>query len=73
MPVNQSEMRRLLQCIEQEYQAAQAALTGYAVTARHDFITARLENMGRARDHLQQLVGDDATRLMIECIEALPN
>lgn len=73
MPDNQSEVRRLLQRIEQEYQAAQAALNGYAVTARHDFITARLENMGRARDRLQQLVGDKATRLMAECIEALPD
>lgn len=72
MPSNQSEVRRLLQQIEQEYQSAQAALTGYAITAQHEFITARLENLSRAHNHLQQLVGADATRLMIECIEALP-
>lgn len=73
MATNQSEVRRLLQQIEQEYQSAQAALTGYAVTARHAFITARLENMSQAHHHLHQLVGADATKLMIECIEALPN
>jgi RPA family protein len=68
---NQSEVSRLLQQIEQEYQAAQAALNGYAMTAQHAFITTRLENMSRIHDHLQQIVGVDAIKLIAERIEAL--
>jgi hypothetical protein len=69
---NQSEVSRLLQQIEQEYQAAHTALDAYTVTAQHAFITARLENMSRIHDHLQQMVGADAIRLIAERLEALP-
>lgn len=69
---NQSDVSRLLQQIEREYQAAQAALHGYAVTASHEFITARLEQMSRIHDHLQQMVGADAIKLIAERLEALP-
>jgi hypothetical protein len=68
---SQSDVSRLLQQIEQEYQAAQAALHGYAMTAQHAFITARLEHMGRLHDHLEQMVGADAIRLIAERLEEL--
>ncbi len=72
MQNNQSEIGVLLQQIEQEYQAAQAAIHGYAVTSSHEFITVRLENMSRIHDHLQQIVGNDAIKLIAERLEALP-
>jgi hypothetical protein len=72
MQNNQSEIRMLLQQVEQEYQAAQAALHGYAITSSHEFITARLENMGRLHEHLEQMVGADAIRLIAECLEVQP-
>lgn len=70
--VNQSEIAHLLNQIETEYIAAQRGLTGFAESARHAAITARLENMGRLHEHLRAIVGDDATRLMAECLEKLP-
>ncbi len=73
MQNNQSEVRALLQQIEQEYHSAQAALNDYAITSPHVFITTCLENMNRIHDNLQHIVGDDAIRLIVECIEALPD
>ena len=72
MQNNLSEVGAVLQQIEHEYQAAQAALHGYAVTSAHAFITARLEHMGRLHEHLEQMIGTDAIRLIAECLEALP-
>ena len=72
MQNNQSEIGTLLQQIEQEYQGAQTALNAYAVTAPHAFITARLEQIGRMHECLQQIVGEDAIRLIAERLEALP-
>ncbi len=44
--MEQSEIARLLQQIDLEYSAAREALTGLACgTARHDFITARMERL----------------------------
>ena len=65
---NQSEVRRLLQQIDREYQAAQWGLSGLAQgTAQHDFITARLENMENKRQELENLVGtEESTRLLVE-------
>ena len=42
---NHSEGARLMQEIELAYAAAQLALTGLAITARHDFINARQEHI----------------------------
>jgi hypothetical protein len=67
--LNQSEVVRLLNQIETEYLAAQCGLIGFAESASHEAITARLENMGRLHEHLRAVVGDDATRLVAECLE----
>ncbi len=66
---NESDVARLLAQIDAEYQSAQYALSGQAVgVSQHEFITARLENMERAREQLTELVGDEmeATKLVIE-------
>jgi hypothetical protein len=52
-----SEVARLRRQIELEYEAAQRALTAPAITARHDFITQRMENMSRCVGKLVELVG----------------
>lgn len=66
---NPSEVARLLNQIEMEYIAAQRGLTGFAESARHAAITARLENMGRLHEDLRAIVGDDAIRLLAERLE----
>jgi hypothetical protein len=66
---SQSEVVQLLSQIETEYLAAQLGLTGFAESARHAAITARMENIGRLHEHLRTIVGEDATRLMTERLE----
>ncbi|HEU5376309.1 MAG TPA: hypothetical protein VFV38_12760 [Ktedonobacteraceae bacterium] len=70
--INQSEVANLLKQIEAEYLAAQRRLIRFAASAAHAAITARLENMGRLHGRLRAIVGDDATRLMAECLEKIP-
>ncbi|HLQ28612.1 MAG TPA: hypothetical protein VK140_05175 [Ktedonobacteraceae bacterium] len=70
MQENVSEVARLLEQIELEYQAAQRALTGLAIVSRHAFITARMENMEAHHQALEQLVGEEeAIKLLLETIE----
>ncbi len=66
----QSEVAQLLNQIEAEYLAAQRGLTGFAESAKHAAITARMENLGRLHEDLRAIVGDDAIRLMAERLEA---
>lgn len=55
---NKSEVARLLRQIDLEYEAAQRGLSGLAFgTARHDFITARMERISVCCGDLQRLVG----------------
>jgi len=44
-----SEIARFLEQWDREVEAAQRALTGYAITARHDFITKRMQSFGDER------------------------
>src|SRR5579863_10175027 len=66
-----SEVARLRYQIEQEYRAAELAMNGFAAgTARHDFITAKMERVGECRKELAQFVGDqEATRICVEVID----
>lgn len=70
---NTSEIARLRQRIADEYLAAQRGLTALAYgTAKHKFITARLERMGAHHQALKHLVGEqEATRMMAETLEEL--
>jgi hypothetical protein len=65
--MNQSEVARLRQQIALEYEAAQRALTGMAITARHDFITARMERIAEYHQELVKEVGSpEAIRVVYE-------
>jgi hypothetical protein len=62
-----SEIVRLLAQISAEYEAAQRGLSGLAYgIAQHEFITARMENMGRIHTQLQSLVGEAAIAMIAE-------
>ena len=69
---NQSEIARLLKQIETEYIAAAQGLSGFAATATHEAITARMENLGRLHEDLQAIVGEEAIRLIAEHLETIP-
>lgn len=70
---NRSEVARLRQRIAQEYEAARRGLTGLAYgTAKHEFITRRMEQIGSCHETLKHLVGEqEATRMLAETLEAL--
>jgi len=62
-----SEVARLLSQISAEYEAAQRGLTGLTYgMSQHDFITARMENMGQIHSQLQLLVGDTAIAMIAD-------
>lgn len=69
----QSEVARLRQQIADEYLAATRGLTGLALgTARHEFITARMENMSRCQAQLNELVGErEGAKLLAETLAHL--
>ena len=61
-----SEVARLREQIQAEYQAAQQGLSGLASgTARHDFIAARTEHIGVLHEKLAEIVGPDEAIAMI--------
>lgn len=56
---NKSEVARLLEQIQLEYEAAQRLTRDFAAGAgKHEFITARMENMGRCHQRLTELIGE---------------
>jgi hypothetical protein len=62
-----SEVARLLSQISAEYEAAQRGLSGLSYgTSQHDFITARMENMGQLHNQLHSLVGDVAIAMIAD-------
>jgi len=71
-----SEVARLRRQIEEEYEAAQRALYGFAEgTARHQIINARMARVGGYVDDLAALVGiEKAAAILVETMEgsALP-
>lgn len=70
---NKSEVARLMQRIDEEYEAAWQSLHGFASgTARHDFINQKLENMAQCHEELKTLVGEqDATKILVEVTECV--
>jgi RPA family protein len=70
-PSNQSEITRLLATIESEYVASQHGLTGFAESAKHAAITARMEHIGQLHEDLRAIVGDEAMRLIAERLETV--
>jgi len=64
-----SEVARLLSKITAEYEAAQRGLTGLAYgTSQHEFISARMDNMGQLHSELQTLVGESAIALIVDAL-----
>jgi len=54
-----SEIARLLQQIREEEVSARRALHDPAITAKHQFMTKRTENIGRHVTALAQIVGSE--------------
>ncbi len=67
-----SEVAKILSQISEEYEAAQRGLTGLAYgTLQHEFITARMENMGQLHTELQSIVGDAAIALIADALNKI--
>ncbi len=67
-----SEVARLLAQISAEYEAAQRGLTGLAYgVSQHEFITARMERMGRLHGELHSLVGEKAIALIADQLDSI--
>ena len=66
-----SEVAQLRQKIDQECRASWWALSAFSSgTARHQFIAARLRNMGEYHTRLTALVGEEAaTDVLCEAFE----
>lgn len=69
-----SEVAKLMEEIELAYQAARLALSGYAIKAKHAFISARQEHIALCHEELRQLVGEqEAMKLMCEAQDKVRN
>lgn len=69
-PRNGSEVARLLQSIQHEYEAGEQGLSGLSLgAATHQFINAKMEQMHRAHEQLEALPGpEEATALVAQTI-----
>lgn len=70
-----SEVAYLREKLAAEYQAATLGLTGLAYgISQHQFITAKLENIGKIHEELTGLVGSqEAIKLVVEVLEDAGN
>jgi hypothetical protein len=65
--MSQSEVARIREQIELEYQAAQQVFTGFTPTGRHAFITKRQENIGACFEELKQYLSpEEAIKVVIQ-------
>lgn len=63
---NQSEIARLRQQIETQLVAMRRGLAGLSSgTARHAFITARMERIGACQDGLASQLGEQAADMLV--------
>ena len=69
----ESELQRLLEQIESSYQAAQHALTSFAIMAPHEFIQRRMEEIEIAHEKIAKLVGNEfkATDMVVRALADL--
>lgn len=73
-----SEVARLLQQIQAEFEAAQSGIKGLAYgTAQHQVITQKMERMCQLQEDLGVLVGDDAMIVLVArqldaCSDSIP-
>ena len=67
-----SEVAHLLLQIRVEYEAAQRGLEGFTYgLSQHEFISARMKNMGQIHAQLQTLVGDAAMDMIVDQLACL--
>jgi len=68
---NQSDVAHIMAQIQAEYESSKQGLSGLSSgTARHEFITARMEKIGQLHSDLRDLVGEeDATGLLVRALE----
>jgi hypothetical protein len=66
-----SEVAQIVAQIQAEYESGMCGLSGLASgTARHEFITARMERIGQLHGDLRDLVGEQhATGLLVHALE----
>ena len=65
-----SAVARIKEQIDAEAEAAQLALYGPAQgISKHQFITARMERMGKLHEQLKGLIGDEADQYLISAME----
>ena len=70
---NRSEVAHLLKQIEAEYNSSQSGLSGLASgTAKHEFITRKMEKIGEIHAELHALVGDESMGLLVELLSEVP-
>jgi len=69
-----SEIARLIEQIQVEYESAARGLSGFASgTASHDFIAARMKRMSQLHETLFDLVGEEnAIGLVDHALENCP-
>ncbi|MDQ2904418.1 MAG: hypothetical protein M3Y81_12790 [Chloroflexota bacterium] len=67
-----STVAQLRKQIEAEYVAAQRGLEGLAAVARHEFITAKMENMDCYHRQLVGLVGEEQAIQMVAQVFGMP-
>lgn len=72
---NKSEVARIMRQIELEYEAAHRSMYGFAMgVAKHEFITARMENIGHCHEKLKTLVGEEqAVVALAQALEQADN
>ena len=71
---NNSEVARLLQQIRDEQMSAKSGLSDFAYgTAQHQFITQKMENMGKLHEELKALIGDEAIPLIVNALNSVPD
>ncbi|HEU0001980.1 MAG TPA: hypothetical protein VFQ36_13855 [Ktedonobacteraceae bacterium] len=72
---SKSEVARIKRQIELEYEAAHRSMYGFAVgAAKHEFINARVENIGRCHEQLKTLVGEqEAVKALAQALEQAGN
>lgn len=67
MNSNQSEIARIRQQMQAEYEACQRVFTGFTPTARHEYITKRQENLGECFENLKKHMSpEEAMQVLIE-------
>ncbi len=72
MDTSISTVAQLRSQIEAEYSAAQRGLEGLAAVARHQYITAKMENMDRYHRQLVGLVGEEQAIQMVAQVFGMP-